>query len=118
MLFFQPEENQTSSTLAILTGVRGLSFQSVAAAAIAFGVLDATSTLAGLRFGRRRLWNGKSLEGALAALAVTAPLLFFFLAPLSAIAIAITGVLMELVLPVNDNLVVPFLLALLVTAVV
>ncbi len=89
---------------------------SAAAATIAFGVLDSVSTIAGLRYGRRRLPNGKSLEGSLAAFVVTAPVLLLFLAPVAAVAVAFVGALAELVLPVNDNLVVPFLLALLVTA--
>ncbi len=89
---------------------------SVAAASIAFAILDAVATLAGLLFGRRRLANGKSVEGTLAAIACTAPVLLLFLAPLAAVAVAALGALAELVLPVNDNLVVPLLLALLVTA--
>jgi dolichol kinase len=95
-----------------------LIFPSAAAAAatIAFGVLDSVATLAGLRYGRRRLPNGKSVEDALAAFAFTAPVLLLFLTPVAAVAVAFVGALAELVLPVNDNLVVPFLLALLVTA--
>lgn len=89
---------------------------SAAAATIAFGVLDSVSTIAGLRYGRHRLPNGKSLEGSLAAFAFTAPVLLLFLTPLAAVAVAFVGALAELVLPVNDNLAVPFLLALLVTA--
>lgn len=88
-----------------------------AAETIAFGVLDSVSTIAGLRYGRRHLPNGKSVEGTLAAIVFTAPVLLFSShrpppsrwRPLRALA--------ELVLPGNDNLVVPFLLALLVTAV-
>jgi dolichol kinase len=79
-------------------------------------VLDSVSTIAGLRYGRRRLPNGKSIEGTFAAIACTAPVLLFFLTPAAAVAAAVVGALAELVLPVNDNLVVPFLLALLVTA--
>jgi dolichol kinase len=89
---------------------------SAAAASIAFGVLDSVSTIAGLRYGRRRLPNGKSIEGSVAAFAFTAPVLLLFLTPLAAVAVAFAGALAELVLPVNDNLAVPFLLALLVTA--
>jgi dolichol kinase len=94
-----------------------LIFLSAAAAAtIAFGVLDSVATLAGLRYGRRRLPNGKSLEGTLAAFACTAPVLLLFLTSVAAVTVAFVGSLAELVLPVNDNLVVPFLLSLLVTA--
>ena len=52
------------------------------------------------------------------AIAVTIPVLLIFLPALASLAIASVGALAELVLPVNDNLVVPFLIALLVTAVV
>ena len=79
-------------------------------------MLDSVSTIAGLRYGRRRLPNGKSVEGALAAFAFTAPVLLPFLSPIAALAVAFVGALAEAVLPVNDNLIVPFLLALLVTA--
>ena len=103
--------------LSVLASLIFFPAPSAAAASIGFGVLDAASTLVGLRFGRRRLPNGKSAEGTLAAFAITLPLLLFFLSPLAATAVAITGALAELVLPVNDNLVVPFLLALLATAV-
>lgn len=102
--------------LSVLAGLLVFPSMAVAAASIAFGVLDAVSTIAGLRYGRRRLPNGKSLEGSLAAALVTVPVLLLFLSPSAAVAAAGIGALAELVLPVNDNLAVPFLLALLVTA--
>jgi dolichol kinase len=102
--------------LSVLAALLVFPSTAVAVASIAFGVLDAVSTLAGLRYGRRRLPNGKSLEGALAGALVAIPVLLLFLSPAAAVAAAGIGALAELVLPVNDNLVVPFLLALLVTA--
>jgi dolichol kinase len=102
--------------LSVLAALLLLPSSSAAAAAIAFGVLDSVSTIAGLRYGRWRLPNGKSLEGSLAAFAFTAPVLLLFLTLVPAIVVAFVGALAELVLPVNDNLIVPFLLALLVTA--
>ncbi len=102
--------------LSLLAALLIFPASSAAAATIAFGVLDSVSTIAGLRYGRRRLPNGKSVEGALAAFAFTAPVLLLFLTPVAAVVVAFVGALAELVLPVNDNLVVPFLLALLVTA--
>ena len=102
--------------LSLLAALLLLPASSAAAATIAFGVLDSVSTIAGLRYGRRRLWNGKSIEGTLAAFAFTVPVLLPFLTPVAAVAVAFVGALAELVLPVNDNLVVPLLLALLVTA--
>lgn len=102
--------------LSVLASLLLFPASSVAAATIAFGVLDSVSTIAGLRYGRRRLPNGKSVEGALAGVAFTTPVLLLFLSPATAVAVAFVGALAELVLPVNDNLVVPFLLALLATA--
>jgi phytol kinase len=102
--------------LSVLASLLLFPASSAAAGTIAFGVLDSVSTIAGLRYGRRRLPNGKSVEGTLAAIALTAPVLLLFLSPAAAVAVASVGALAELVLPVNDNLVVPFLLALLATA--
>ncbi|HIH04372.1 MAG TPA: hypothetical protein HA263_11210 [Methanoregulaceae archaeon] len=102
--------------LSLLAALLLFPASSAAAATIAFGVLDSVSTIAGLRYGRHRLPNGKSIEGTLAAFAFTTPFLLLFLTPVAAVAVAFVGALAELVLPVNDNLIVPFLLALLVTA--
>ncbi len=101
--------------LSLLAALLLLPSVAVAAGSIAFGVLDSVSTLAGLRYGRHRLPNGKSLEGTVAAFALTTPVLLLFLSPVAAIATAFVAAVAELVLPVNDNLAVPFLLALLVT---
>ncbi len=104
--------------LSVLAALIFFPATAVAVATIAFGVLDSVSTIAGLRYGRRRLPNEKSIEGSIVAIAVTIPVLLIFLPALASLAIASVGALAELVLPVNDNLVVPFLIALLVTAVV
>ncbi len=104
--------------LSLLAALLLFPASSAAAATIAFGVLDSVSTIAGLRYGRHRLPNGKSIEGTLAAFAFTTPFLLLFLTPVAAVGVAFVGALAELVLPVNDNLIVPFLLALLVTALV
>ena len=112
----QPGGGANYTGFSVLAALLLLPASSAAAATIAFGVLDSASTIAGLRYGRRRLPNGKSVEGALAAFAFTAPVLLLFLTPVAAVAVAFVGALAELVLPVNDNLVVPLLLALLVTA--
>lgn len=103
--------------LSVLAALLLFSATAAAAATIAFGVLDSVSTIAGLRYGRRRLWNGKSLEGATAAFACAAVPLLLFVSPAAAVAVAAVAALAELVLPVNDNLIVPFLIALLVAAV-
>jgi dolichol kinase len=73
----------------------------------ALALLDSASTLAGRRFGRRRLYNGKSVEGFLAGAFVTAGALLFVLPPVTAVLAAIVAGVVELVSPVDDNLVIP-----------
>jgi phytol kinase len=83
-------------------------------AAIAVGVLavlDSVTALAGMRFGRHRIANGKSLEGFLAGFLVTAILLLGVVPPGAAIVIALVAGLVELVSPVDDNLIIPVFVA-------
>jgi dolichol kinase len=110
-----PYGGALSTGLSILAALLLFPASSVAAASIAFGVLDSVSTIFGLRYGRHRLQNGKSLEGMLSGAVCAIPVLFPFLSPAGAVLVAFGAALAELVLPVEDNLVVPFLLALLVT---
>jgi phytol kinase len=70
-------------------------------------LLDSVSTLAGRRFGRHRIFNGKSIEGSLAGVLVTAGALLFVLPPVTAVLAAGTAGIVELVAPVDDNLVIP-----------
>ena len=62
---------------------------------VVLSLLDSVTTLAGVRFGRTRIYNHKSLEGTLAGVAVTA--------------------VAELVIPVDDNLVIPVVACLALT---
>jgi phytol kinase len=73
----------------------------------ALALLDSVSTLAGRRLGRRRLSNGKSIEGFLAGAIVTAGALLFVLPPVTAVIAATAAGVVELVSPVDDNLVIP-----------
>ena len=70
-------------------------------------LLDSVSTIAGRRFGRHRLFNGKSVEGFLAGALVTAGALLFVLPPVTALLAATAAGIVELVSPVDDNLVIP-----------
>ena len=71
--------------------------------------------LAGVRFGRTRIYNHKSLEGTLAGVAVTAAALCLLIPPLAAlVTVAVTAVA-ELVSPVDDNLVIPVVACLALT---
>jgi phytol kinase len=88
----------------------------VVPALVALAVLDSVSTIAGLRFGRHRIYNGKSWEGTLSGIAVTVLCLLPFLPVSGALAAAVVAGVLELLSPIDDNLVIPvgvcFLLAL------
>ena len=65
------------------------------------------TTIVGVRFGRTRIWNGKSWEGTLAGIIITILVLLPFLTLPGAVAIAVVAGLIELLSPVDDNLVIP-----------
>ncbi|HDR73856.1 MAG TPA: phosphatidate cytidylyltransferase [Methanoculleus sp.] len=74
---------------------------------VALSVLDSIATIAGLRFGRTRPFNRKSVEGTLAGAAAAAAILFFFLPlPFVLTVSALAGVA-EHLSPLDDNLVIP-----------
>jgi phytol kinase len=74
---------------------------------VALAVLDSVTTLVGVRFGRHRIYNGKSHEGTLSGVAVTIIALVPFLTvPGAFVAAGIAGII-ELLSPVDDNLVIP-----------
>jgi len=75
-------------------------------ALVSVAVLDGVATLVGVRFGRIRIHNGKSLEGTAAAIIVTALALLPFLTVPGAVVMAVVAGLIELVSPVDDNLVI------------
>ena len=76
-------------------------------AIIALAVLDGVATIAGRRFGKTRIWNGKTLEGTVTAMVVTFIVLLPFLTPPGAgVATVVAGVV-ELISPIDDNLTIP-----------
>lgn len=79
----------------------------VVPALVALAVLDSVTTLAGLRFGRHRIYNGKSWEGTLSGISVTSLCLLPFLTLTGALAVAVIAGIIELFSPVDDNLVIP-----------
>jgi dolichol kinase len=87
----------------------------VVPAIVALSVLDGVATLAGIRYGRHRIFNGKSAEGTAAGIAVTALVLLLILSPVRALAVAVIAGLIELVAPVDDNLLIPPCICLLLT---
>jgi len=87
----------------------------VVPAVVALAVLDGVATLAGLRYGRHRIFNGKSVEGTGAGIAAAALVLLLVLPPALALAAAVVAGLIELVAPVDDNLLIPPCICLLLT---
>jgi phytol kinase len=93
----------------------------VVPALVALAVLDSVTTLAGLRFGRHRIYNGKSCEGTLSGIAVTVLCLLPFLTLAGALGASVVAGIIELFSPIDDNLVIPLgvcLLLMLVPALV
>ncbi len=82
---------------------------------VVLSLLDSVTTLVGVRFGRTRIYNHKSLEGTLAGVAVTAAALCLLVPPAIAFVTAAVTALAELVSPVDDNLVVPVVACLVLT---
>lgn len=89
--------------------------QVVVPAVISLAVLDGVSSLAGQYAGKHRIWNGKSWEGTAAGIAVTAVVLCAMIAPLQALVASLVAGLIELVSPVDDNLVIAPVVCLVIT---
>ena len=87
----------------------------VVPALVALAILDSVTTVAGRRFGRHRIRNGKSWEGTLAGIAVTVLCLLPLLHVPGALAAAVAAGIIELISPVDDNLVIPLGVCLLLT---
>lgn len=79
----------------------------VFAGLIVLSLLDSTTTLAGVRFGKTRIYNHKSLEGTFAGFVAAAIALSLIVPSGPALATAAAAAIAELVSPVDDNLVVP-----------
>jgi phytol kinase len=78
-------------------------------------VLDSIATIAGCRFGRTPLFHGKTAEGSFIAVAATGILLLPYLPGGLAITVAVIAGLIELLSPVDDNLILPVGVCLLLT---
>ncbi len=85
----------------------------VVAGVLTLAVLDSVSTIVGMRFGRHRISNGKSLEGTAGGIIAAFIPLVFILSPLTAAAAAVVAGIAELFSPIEDNLVIPPLICLL-----
>ena len=82
-------------------------------AIVTLAVLDSVTTIAGQALGRHRIYNGKSFEGTAAGIIVTTIVLLVFMSLPGALAVAVLAGIIELVSPVDDNLVIPVAVAVL-----
>ena len=86
-------------------------------ALVSLAVLDGIATIAGTRFGRNRIYNGKSLEGTIAAIIVTFLVLLQVMPVPGALVVAVSAGIIEMFSPVDDYLVISISICILLTAV-
>lgn len=79
----------------------------VAVGLVVLALLDSITTITGVRFGKTRIYNHKSIEGTIAGIAVTAIALSLLVPPPVALATTAVAGLAELISPVDDNLIIP-----------
>lgn len=84
---------------------------------LVLSVLDGMATLFGLRYGRIRIINHKSIEGSLGAVLITFLILLVIMNPVQAAIISIVAGVVELGSPVDDNLLIPLVVAVLLTVI-
>lgn len=82
---------------------------------VVLSLLDSVTTLVGLRFGRTRIYNHKSIEATLAGFAATSAALLFLIPAHAAILTSAAAAFAELVSPVDDNLIVPAVVCIVLT---
>ncbi len=85
---------------------------------VVLSLLDSITTIAGVRFGKTRIYNHKSLEGTLAGIAVTTAALALIVPLPAALATAAVTGIAELVSPVDDNLIIPVVACLVLTVLI
>ncbi len=88
----------------------------VVPAIIALAVLDGTATIIGYYFGRTRVINKKTIEGSLAGMAVCFIALLPFLSAIGAALATFVAGIVELFSPLDDNLLIPVAVCILLTA--
>lgn len=74
---------------------------------VVLSVLDSVSTIAGINFGKHKIYGKKSLEGTLAGIAASTVVLLLFISPATALVLSVVAGITELVSPVDDNLTIP-----------
>jgi dolichol kinase len=89
--------------------------QVVVPAIIALAILDGMATLVGIHFGRHRIWGSKTLEGSAGGILTAFTALVLVLPQPHALLVACTAGVLELLTPVDDNLVIPVGVCILLT---
>jgi phytol kinase len=89
----------------------------VVPALVSLAVLDGVAAIAGIRFGRTRIYNGKSVEGTVMGSFVTFLVLLLFISIHGALIVAVIAGIIEMFSPVDDNLVIPVGICLLLTVI-
>ncbi|MDD1676480.1 MAG: phosphatidate cytidylyltransferase [Methanomicrobiales archaeon] len=89
----------------------------VVPAIVTLAVLDSIATLAGLHFGKRRVWGKKTLEGSVSGTVAAFAALILVLPLYHAVVVAMAAGILELFTPVDDNLIIPIGICILLTLV-
>jgi len=89
----------------------------VSPALLSLAVLDGVATIAGTRFGRTRIYNGKSAEGTGTGIFITFLVLLLFISIHGALIVAVIAGIIELISPIDDNLVIPVSICLILTVI-
>ncbi len=87
----------------------------VVPAIVSWAVLDGVAAIAGIRFGRTLMYKGKSLEGTGTGIFVTFLVLLLFMPVYGALIVAVIAGVLEMFSPVDDNLVIPVSICILLT---
>ena len=89
----------------------------VVPALVSWAVLDGIAAIAGRRFGSTRVFRGKSPEGTVAGILVTFPVLILLISWYGAMVVVVVAGILEMVSPVDDNLIIPVGICILFTAI-
>jgi len=89
----------------------------VVPALLSLAVLDGVATIAGTRFGRTHIYNGKSAEGTGTGIFITFLVLLLFISIHGALIVAVIAGIIELISPIDDNLVIPVSICLILTVI-
>lgn len=89
--------------------------QVVVPAVLTLTLLDGFATIVGIRFGKQKIWKNKTSEGLFAGVGVAVIAMLPLIAPLQALVAAIVAGVVELLSPVDDNLLIPVAVCIVLT---